>query len=74
MHSIAAIGEPHYFVEAKLGANAGDLGPGAADIDGQDLLGKNLTVAIGAEDANRDFDLLAGVAAPAHRFEQPHWC
>jgi len=27
---------------------------------------KNLTVAVGAENANRDFDWLAGLAAPAH--------
>jgi hypothetical protein len=47
------------------------ISSGAADVDGENLLGEDLTGAVGAENAYRDFDLLAGLAAPAHRFEQP---
>src|SRR5580700_151342 len=65
--TIAAAGYADDLVEAEFGADAGKFGAGPADVDGGDLLGEDLAVAVGAENAYRDLDLLAGLGALAHR-------
>jgi len=73
MDSTLAISETDNLVEGEVGANLGKLGPVAADVDGESLLRKDLTAAVRAENAYRDFDLFAGLATPAHHFEQPRY-
>src|ERR1700679_2376044 len=63
MHPIAGIVQANDFIELEFGANAGEFSPGSADIDSDDLLGEDLTVDVGAENANWDFDFLAEMVA-----------
>src|SRR3979490_3120304 len=71
MSSIRAITQPNNFVQAKFGPNAGQFCPLAADIDSEDLFGKDARFAVSAEDPYFYFDLLTRLAAPAHPFEEP---
>jgi hypothetical protein len=71
MSSIGAISQPYNFVEANFGLNAAQLCPVPADVDGEDFLGEDVSIAVGAKNPYLDFDLLTRLTAPAHPFEQP---
>jgi hypothetical protein len=71
MYSIGAISKPNNFVEPRFGAKASQLRPVSADVNGEHLLGEDVTVAVSTEDSYRNFGFLTGLAAFAHLFEQP---
>ena len=69
--AIRAVGEADYFVEAEIGTDCCEMCAFAADVDGGNFFGEDLTVTVGAENAYGDFDVFPGLGAPAHPCWQP---
>src|SRR5262249_7494299 len=63
---LLAIGQADNVVDLRLSLNAAQFHSLPADVCGEDFLGKNLPAAIRPENADGDFDFLAGLAAFAH--------
>ena len=73
VNSIVAISETDNLVEGKFGANVGELCPVAADVGSEGLFRKDMTAGVGAENADGDCDLLAGLATLCPSLEQPRY-
>lgn len=69
VNSILAIRQTNNLIETQFRTDVCELCPVPADVDSASLFRKDLTATIGAENTYRDFDLLPGLATPAHQFE-----